>query len=208
MWPFKPTELDILAKNAKGSILVVGPMGSYRHGDPTLPLLIKFIGIKGNDIVAVDYKGAEIGNKEIDTIPTYGDLHATKESLEELHEKTIHYALADALRLPFPKEIFGTVIDRITHQYIFANGGTEKQLIKEYTRVLKRNGKIIFFCSTHGGQGTSFHYETLLKELTDSKNFKINKGKIKIVPFFKKSGTMFICSYPATHYIVAEKLKD
>jgi len=190
------TEEDILTKfvNQRDRILVVGPMGKYGQ-DPTLPILLEKI--KNNNVTVIDIKGdvkhASAG---------IGDLFVTKETTKKI-STNIKYVISDAKMPAFKGETFDIIIDRMTHEFIIMYTPGEysqehlDKLIFEYNRILKNNGKIIFFSAERR------IHRKLIKALK-MWGYNLIKGKLKTIRYLKIERRMYWHAH-AYHYIVAIK---
>ena len=86
----RETELSILRKNVshRGKVLVVGPMGDYQSGDPTLPLLVNVFLVNPHNIYVLDYlmddKSMHKGATQ--NVATYGHIQRTRKGIRRSPE--------------------------------------------------------------------------------------------------------------------------
>ena len=197
----KYTEEDILTKfvSPQDRVLVIGPMGEYGK-DLTLPILLEKI--KNKNLTIIDIKASGIG----EAYAVVGDLSLTKETIKKISTGTIKYVMSDAKIQAFKGETFDIIIDRITHEFMILFAPFDKhsqedadKLIFEYNRVLKKNGKIIFFSSKR-------HIQRKLINLLEVWGYNIVKGKLKGVQDLEIGGRTYRSIHVTYYYIVAIKL--
>jgi SAM-dependent methyltransferase len=197
---FRKNEIEVLRREVhKTPILVVGPMGSVHEGDPTLLILIKILKVDPGEIAVIDNQGGKVESNYV----SYGDIYHTRDSLMKLTQKLPKFVLGDALKMSFKNSYFETIIDRITHKYIFRYNDNSDDLYKEYHRVLSNKGRVIFFCE-RGDFG--IYYRKLIDELPKF-GFKILRyGKCKpIKGYIKYEEVKFAVGYQVSEYIIASK---
>lgn len=198
----RPSEIDILTKyvTSNDSVIVIAPFISGSSPDLTLLVLAKIV--QNRNVTAIDIQDRELKGDSEARQPWGSDLYETRAFMNRSNIKSIKYTLTDALSMPFRDKTFDVIIDRITHEFIVERFDARKieQLIISYNRVLRRNGRILFFSRE---EGMPLH-EEISRQLSIW-GYRVIKGKLKKKPYYIIEGKLRTYTHNPQYYIVAIK---